>query len=183
MVPLSRMRCLILCAAVFAAFTDAQNPKRIALVGGMLLTGYELHPIHHAAVVIEVNRIVQVGPAAEVKIPSDATIIDTRGKTMMPGMIELHAHLLVVGHGDYPRWFKWLDDHKDKYPIEKVMEISARQLLMAGITSAIDLGAPLKESISVRDRIQRNEVPGPRLSVAGPWIIPRAAIFPNSSVE
>ncbi len=93
MVSLIRTRSLILCAAVFAAFADAQNPKRIALVGGMLLTGYELPPIHHAAVVIEGNRIVQAGPAAEVKIPPDATIIDTRGKTMMPGMIELHAHL------------------------------------------------------------------------------------------
>jgi imidazolonepropionase-like amidohydrolase len=183
MVSLKRMRTLILCVAILAPFADGQSPKRIALVGGMLLTGYELPPIHHAAVLIEGNRIVQAGPAAEVKIPPDATIIDTRGRTMMPGMIELHAHLLVVGHGDYPRWFKWLDDHKTQYPVERVMEISARQLLMAGVTSAIDLGAPLKESISVRDRIQRNEIPGPRMSVAGPWIIPRAAIFPNSSVE
>ena len=145
---------LLFCAALLAVFADAQNPKRIALVGGMLLNGYELPPVHHAAVLIEGNRIVAAGPAVEIKIPPDATVIDTRGKTMMPGMIELHAHLVVVGAGDYPRWFKWLDEHKDKYPIEKVMEISARQLLMAGITSAIDLGAPLKASITVRDRIQ-----------------------------
>jgi imidazolonepropionase-like amidohydrolase len=156
----------------------AQAPKRVALVGGMLLDGYEVPPLHRAAVLIEGNRIVQVGAAADVKIPPDATVIDTSGRTMMPGLIELHAHLVILGAGDYGRWFKWLEDHKDKYPIEKIMEISANQLLMAGITSAVDLGSPLKESIRVRDRIARGEIPGPRMSMSGPWIIPRDAIFP-----
>jgi imidazolonepropionase-like amidohydrolase len=158
---------------------EAQAPKRIALVGGMLLDGYEVPPLHHAAVLIEGNKVVQVGPASEVKIPSDATVIDTSGKTMMPGLIELHAHLVILGAGDYPRWFKWLEDHKDKYPIEKIMEISANQLLMAGITSAVDLGSPLKESIRVRDRIAHGEIPGPRMTMSGPWIIPKDAIFPH----
>jgi len=64
------------------------------------------------------------------------------------------------------------------YPLQRVMELSARQLLSAGITSAVDLGAPLKESVSVRDRIQSGQIPGPRLSVSGPWLIREAAIFP-----
>src|ERR1700722_20117242 len=129
-------------AAVLAAAVMAQPPKKIALVGGMLLDGYEVPPLHHAAVLIEGNKIVQVGPASEIKIPADATIIDTSGQTMMPGLIELHAHLVILGHGDYPRWFKWLEAHKDKYPIEKIMEISANQLLTPGHTSRIDLGSP-----------------------------------------
>jgi imidazolonepropionase-like amidohydrolase len=58
------------------------------------------------------------------------------------------------------------------------MEISANQLLMAGITAAVDLGSPLKESIAVRERINRHEIPGPRMSMSGPWIIQRNAIFP-----
>jgi imidazolonepropionase-like amidohydrolase len=52
----------------------------------------------------------------------------------------------------------------------KVMEISARQLVMAGVTSAVDLGAPLNESLAVRDRINKGEIPGPRMSMSGPWI-------------
>ena len=51
-----------------------------------------------------------------------------------------------------------------------VMEVAAKQLLMAGVTSAVDLGAPLKESLAVRDRINRGEIPGPRMSMSGPWI-------------
>src|SRR5215212_6356159 len=50
------------------------------------------------------------------------------------------------------------------------MPAGAHQLLMAGVTSARDLGAPLKESIDVRDRINRGEIPGPTLYVSGPFI-------------
>jgi polyvinyl alcohol dehydrogenase (cytochrome) len=169
---------------------DAQRQTKLALVGGMLLDGYETPALHHAAILIEGDKIAQVGPASEVKIPPDAKIIDTSGQTMMPGLIELHAHLVILGHGNYNQWFAWLEQHKDKYPLERIMEISAKQLLQAGITSAVDLGSPLKESISIRDRINRGDVPGPRMSMSGPWIIPRNAIFPpmcqitvNNAVE
>jgi imidazolonepropionase-like amidohydrolase len=94
------------------------------------------------------------------------------------GQLPFAAHLIIVGHGDYERWFKWLQDHQHDYPLERVMELSARQLLSAGITSAVDLGAPLQESVRVRDRIQSGKIPGPRLSVSGPWLIRDAAIFP-----
>jgi imidazolonepropionase-like amidohydrolase len=161
---------------------QAQAPRHLALVGGMLLDGYETPPIHHAAVVIEGNKIVQVGPAAEIKIPSDATVIDTSGRTMMPGMMETHAHLAILGHGEYGRWFAWLAEHKAQIPPERVFEISARQLLMAGVTAAIDLGGSMKESLSVRDRIARGEVPGPRMIVSGPPINHRNAL-PNPAAS
>jgi len=171
-------RSVVIGGALAACVMDApaphaQAPKRLALVGGMLLDGYEVPPIHHAAVLIEGNKIVQVGPASEVKLPPDTTIIDTSGRTMMPGMIEAHAHLAILGHGDYGRWFPWLAEHKAQFPPERILEISARQLLMAGVTSAIDLGGPLKESVSVRDRIKRGEIPGPRMEMSGPAIAHR----------
>src|SRR5262245_66418678 len=54
--------------------------------------------------------------------------------------------------------------------LTRVMEISAKQLLMAGVTTAVDLGAPLAESLSIRDRINKREVAGPRMLMSGPWI-------------
>ena len=96
---------------VSVATPSAQTPKRLALVGGMLLTGYEVPPIHHAAIVVEGNKIVAAGPASEVKIPADATIIDTSGRVMMPGLIETHGHLVVLGHGSYETWFPWINSH------------------------------------------------------------------------
>jgi imidazolonepropionase-like amidohydrolase len=148
----------------------AQAPRHLALVGGMLLDGYDAPAIHHAAIVIEGNKIVQVGPAREITIPPDATVIDTSGLTMMPGMMEMHAHLAIMGHGEYGRWFAWLAQHKAQFPPERVFEISAKHLLMAGITSAIDLGGSMAPSLAVRDRIARGDIPGPRMLVSGPPI-------------
>jgi imidazolonepropionase-like amidohydrolase len=158
-----------LCLAVPSAKQAAPKPARLALVGGMLLDGYEAPPIHHAAILIDGDRIVRVAPAAQVTVPPDYQVIDTSGRTMMPGMIELHGHLIILGHGNYGTWFPWVAKQGPDM-LGKVMEISARQLVMAGVTSAVDLGAPLNESLAVRDRINKGEIPGPRMSMSGPWI-------------
>lgn len=162
--------------AVMAAAPQARQqaaapgrPTKLALVGGMLLDGYEAGAIHHAAILIDGERIVKVGRAAEMTIPSDYTVVDTSGRTMLPGMIELHAHLILLGHGNYGEWFPWIAKQGPSM-LTTVMETAAKQLLMAGVTSAVDLGAPLKESLDVRDRIARGAIPGPRMSMSGPWI-------------
>jgi len=164
--PLRAVGCALLALAC-CSLPSAQPGKRLALVGGMLLDGYAVPPLHAAAVIIEGNRIVQVGRAAEVAIPPDAEVIDTSGRVMLPGLIDLHVHLIILGHGDYARWDPWIAEN---HLVERVMEISAKQLLMAGVTSAVDLGGTLKESLSVRDRIRKGALPGPRMSVSGPWI-------------
>ena len=157
-------------ALLTTASPQAQAPKKLALVGGMLLTGYEVPPIHHAAVLIEGNTIVAAGPASEVKVPADATVVDTSGRVMLPGLIETHGHLIVLGQGAYDTWFPWIKSHGGDAMLTKVMEISARQLLMAGVTTTVDLGAPLAPSLSIRDRINKGEVVGSRMLVSGPWI-------------
>ena len=169
-------------ALTLTAQTPAAPPQagaRLALVGGMLLDGYDAPPIHHAAILIEGDRIVRAGPIREVTIPAGTRVIDTSGRTMMPGMIELHAHLVLIGHGDYGRWFPWIDKQDRTRMLPQVMEIAARQLLMAGVTSAVDLGAPLAESLAVRKRIAAGEIAGPRMSMSGPWLTRNLAIFPE----
>jgi imidazolonepropionase-like amidohydrolase len=165
---------VVSCATTLGGQARTQGPqgqsapagKRLALVGGMLLDGYEVPPLHHAAILIEGNKIVWVGRAADAKIPPDATVIDTSGRTMMPGMMDLHAHLMLIGHGNYADWFPWIAKHG----VERVMEIAAKQFLDAGVTTAVDLAGPLKESLSVRDRINKGAIPGPRMLMSGPWI-------------
>jgi imidazolonepropionase-like amidohydrolase len=146
------------------------KPARLALVGGMLLDGYEAPVLHHAVVLIDGERIVKVGTVGDTPVPPDYQVVDTSGRTMMPGMIELHAHLIILGHGNYGTWFPWIAKNGGSKMLTKVMETSAKQLLNAGITSAVDLGAPLAESLNVRDRIAKGEIPGPRMSMSGPWI-------------
>ncbi|WP_164155651.1 amidohydrolase family protein [Sandarakinorhabdus rubra] len=165
--------------ALVSAQAMAQDTRTTVLTGGMLISGLSVPPVHNATIVIQGERIVAAGPAAEVKIPAGAVVIDTSGQTMMPGLIDAHAHLFMIGFGDEAGWFRWLQGPGRKYSIEKVMELSAWQLLMSGVTSAIDLGGNAAESISVRNRISKGEIPGPRLQVAGPLVTRRAfAGFP-----
>jgi cytosine/adenosine deaminase-related metal-dependent hydrolase len=70
--------------ALAVTFASAEPSTRVALVGGMLLDGYGGVPVHHAAILVENNRIVAAGPASEVVIPPGTPVIDTRGETMMP---------------------------------------------------------------------------------------------------
>ncbi len=163
--------CVItLCLAATGSAQAPLSAKKLALVGGMLLTGYDVPPVHHAAVLIEGNKIVAAGPASEVTIPPDAAVVDTSGRTMLPGLIETHGHLIVVGHGNYATWFPWINKNGGEKMLIRVMEIAAKQLLMAGVTTTIDLGAPLGPSLNVRDRINRGEIVGTRAFVSGPWI-------------
>ena len=139
-----------------------------AIVGAMLLDGYERPPIHHSAILIQGDRIVSVGTQANTEIPEDANIIDGSGMTVMPGLIDLHVHTMFLGHGDYAEWFPIFEGKE-----EEMMELAAKQLLMAGVTTAVDLGAPI-EIINVRDRINDGRAIGSRLLVSGPWIARRA---------
>ena len=157
-----------------------RTPAKLALVGGMLLDGYEVPPTHHAVVLIEGNKIVAKGRVGEVTIPPDARVIDTSGRTILPGLIDLHVHTMILGHGDYGRWFPWI---LEQNLVEEVMTISVKQLLMAGVTSAVDLASPLKESIRVRDRINKGEIPGPRMSMSGPWITRQVGNYPPGMFE
>src|SRR6185503_3535850 len=64
----------------------------IAVVGGRIIDGYGQAPIENGTVLIKGERIVAVGTKAEVPVPADAKIIDASGRTVIPGMIEPHAH-------------------------------------------------------------------------------------------
>lgn len=179
--PFRKTAAAALPAALFLslAVSAAAQPNRLALVGGMLLDGYEVPPLHHAAVLIEGERIVRVGRAAEIEIPAGYQVVDTSGRTMLPGLIDLHAHLVILGHGSYGEWFPWMEARGREETIDEVMAISAKQLLMAGVTTAMDLGGPLRGSLSVRDRIDAGEIPGPRLWMSGPWLARRVGVFPE----
>ena len=71
----STRACLVALLLLSVLAPRAQTPRHLALVGGMLLTGYEIPPIHHAAVLIEGSKIVGAGPSSEIAVPSDAIVV------------------------------------------------------------------------------------------------------------
>lgn len=163
-------RIAILCC-LFSVFlqinpAEAQQATLKALVGGTLIDGFGGKPIHNSVIIIEGERIKAVGHQGNLTVPAGAEIISTEGMSIMPGMWDMHVHLMLNGHSDYSHW--------DTAYINKfadiIMPSSAHQLLMAGVTSARDLGAPLEASIAVRDRINRGEIPGPTMYMSGPFL-------------
>jgi len=137
-----------------------------ALVGGRLIDGYGGRPLENSVVLIEGERITAVGRVGEVAIPAGAEVISTEGMSVLPGLWDMHVHLMIVGHGDYAHW-------DETYPPlfrSTIMPAAAKQLLLAGVTSARDLGAPLDDILAVRDAINRGEMPGPTLYVSGPFL-------------
>ena len=161
---------LLSCLLALSLPANAQESLRpnvpVAIVNGMLLDGYEAEPIHSATVIFENGRIVAAGPGHAVSVPDNAAIIDAGGKTVMPGLIDAHVHVDLIGHGDYDRYYEFLGGTER---LHEVMPVAAKQMLRAGVTSAIDLGTPF-QILDLRERIRAGEIPGPRLSIAGPWI-------------
>jgi imidazolonepropionase-like amidohydrolase len=98
--------------------------------------------------------------------PRAPPTIDTAGMSVLPGLMDMHVHLMILGHSDYEYWDKtYMSRFRDV-----IMPIAAKQLLMSGITTVRDLGAPLDDILAVRTRIEKGEIPGPRLFVSGPFL-------------
>lgn len=137
----------------------------IAIVGGFLIDGFGGPPLPNAVVLIEDERIVAVGREGEVDIPPGASIVDADGLTILPGLIDTHVHLDILGHGDYPTWHEMA-----RADYAEVMALSAGQLLRHGVTTARDAGGEIEASVRTKKRIESGEIPGPRLVVSGGWI-------------
>jgi len=154
--------------AFTAALAGAQPAlaPTLALVGGRVIDGYEGRPIDDGVVLIAGERIIAVGRRADIPVPPGTPTIDTRGMSILPGLADMHVHLMILGHGDYEHWDA---TYRSRFRRE-IMPAAARQLLESGVTFARELGAPLEDILEVRDRINRGEIPGPRLFVTGPFI-------------
>ncbi|HEX9728378.1 MAG TPA: amidohydrolase family protein [Gemmatimonadales bacterium] len=155
---------LMLAGPVLAQESTEATVK--ALVGGTLIDGFGGAPVRNSVIVVRGDRIVTVGRVGEVAIPTGAQIISTEGMSVLPGLWDMHVHLMINGHSDYAHW-------DSTYPAvfeSVIMPASAHQLLLAGVTSARDLGGPLDASLAVRDAVNQGRLAGPTLYVSGPFI-------------
>jgi imidazolonepropionase-like amidohydrolase len=120
---------------------SGSRADKIALVGGTLIDGTGRDPVPDSVVVIEKGRIVDAGPKSRVKIPGGAQKVDARGKTILPGLWDMHAHFEQVEWG----------------PI----------YLAAGATTVRDCGNEFEFITAVRDAVANSRGLGPRLLLAG----------------
>ena len=165
-----------LCAVISGGLLRAQRAPQpvaqpaavsatLAIVGGFLIDGFGGPPRPDSVILVDGERIVAVGDEGRLAVPRGTRVVDANGYTMMPGLIDVHVHLDIMGHGDYPTWHGMV---RENYA--EAMELSAAQLLAHGVTTARDAGGELTASVRTRDRINRGEIPGPRMLVSGGWI-------------
>lgn len=163
---MKKTRLLVLLFIVTFACSGLSADGGKALVGGTLINGLGSTPIQNSVILVKEGRIEKVGTVDSLRVPEGYEVISTEAMSVMPGLWDMHVHLMINGHSDYDYWDV---AYADKLASE-IMPASAVQLLLAGVTTARDLGAPLKDSLDVRDRINAGEIPGPRMFMSGPFI-------------
>ncbi|MEP5617529.1 MAG: hypothetical protein ABJP76_15590, partial [Flavobacteriaceae bacterium] len=118
-----------------------EEPEVTALVGGDVLDGLSEEIKKNSTVIIENGRIKTIGSSPETKIPSNAKIIDVSGKTLIPGLWDMHAHSNQV---------QW-----------------APAYLAGGVTTIRDNGNELEFATAFRDAIAEDGAMGPDILLAG----------------
>jgi imidazolonepropionase-like amidohydrolase len=115
--------------------------RELALVGGRIIDGTHTPPIEDGTLLIHDGRIVAVGPRSSVAIPPGTKTIDVRGKTIIPGLWDMHAHVAL------PEW--------------------GLEYLGVGVTTIRDMGGEVPFLTAFRDGLLGGKVLGPRLLLAG----------------
>ena len=96
--------CLFLPLLTICYFNEARSPAQavrpVAFTHAVIIDGNGGAPLENGALVIRGDKIEAVGRAEEVQIPSGARVIDLRGKALMPGLADMHVHLLGGWDGE-----------------------------------------------------------------------------------
>lgn len=150
---------LLALVMVSSSVADAQVR---AFTGGTVIDGNGGTPIRDGVVLIDGNKIKAVGPRAHVVIPADAERIDITGKYVLPGLMDGNVHLIP-----WPSWtyIEFLARYENNF--EGIATEAAQIALKHGLTSVFDSMGPARPLMRVRDQINRGELEGPRVFVAG----------------
>jgi imidazolonepropionase-like amidohydrolase len=163
----------LLSCAVFAA-----EPGPVLLTADRVWTGDgAAHP--GWGVLVAKGKIVKVGPVASLSVAAGTQRIDMPGKTLMPGMMDLHSHVLLHPYNET----SW-DDQVIKEPVDyRVLRAGqhAQATLQAGFTTLRDLGTEGAgyADVSIKRAIDEGIIPGPRLFVATLAIVASSSYGPG----
>lgn len=157
---------IVLALLLFLSFSTTSFPadptssdKALAIVGGNLLdvrTGVQTEDV---TLVIDENRIREVGPSDRVAIPPTAEVIVAKDRWILPGFVEMHTHI----NGE-----------------EKLLLLEL--FLANGVTSIRDVGGNVTELRLLREELEAGRVVGPRLAFCGPILDGTPPLWPDLSL-
>jgi len=151
--------------AALPVFAD-EGASALLLHGGGMIDLESGRLVDDRAVLIVGGRVSQVAPAEEVRVPAGARRIDLKGLTLLPGLIDLHSHLLLRPY-DQASW----DDQvlRESLELRTVRAVAAAKATVeAGFTTLRDLGTEGAgyADVALRDAVAQGIVPGPRIFAA-----------------
>lgn len=133
-------------------------------------------------VLVKDNHIEAIGESANFKVPSNAEVLDLKGMTLMPGMIEGHSHLFLHPYNET----SWNDQVLTESRAERTARAveHAKSTLMAGFTTVRDLGTEGAgyDDVGLKAAIEKGVIPGPRMLVATRAIVATGSYGPKSTV-
>ena len=140
----------------------------VALIGGVVIDGNGGTPVENGVVLVRDGRIEAVGEAAGVRVPTDARVIDLEGRAVLPGLADMHVHLMGGWDGVGSDWLGY-----QRY---------LNALLYSGVTTVFDLGNIMPFVLQLRDEVAAGTIAGPRIYCVGPLVDDADPSWPPFSV-
>jgi imidazolonepropionase-like amidohydrolase len=140
--------------------------------------------LHTDWVVLVKGKIIEAaGPAADIKIPAGTTILDLKGATLLPGLIEGHSHLFLHPYNEV----SWNDQVLKESRAERTARatVHARRTLLAGFTTTRDLGTEgaMYDDIGLKQAIDKGVIPGPHMLCATRAIVATGSYGPKELAD
>lgn len=134
--------------------------KEVILIrNGRIIDGTGREPLPRASILIENGRFKEI-TEGKINPPAGAVVLDAAGKTVLPGLVDMHAHLLSGG-------FDTITDRSMSYDVAD-QKRALKQMLYWGVTSVFDPVQPLESGLHLRAQVAAQAFPSPRLFISGP---------------
>jgi len=169
---------LLTCSAHAQPGAGAAPLSRALLISADKVWTGEGAPHAGWSVLVRDGRIQGVGPAAQLEAPADAERISLPGKTLIPGLIDLHSHVLLHPYNE-TTWDDQVIKEAPAYRVALAVRHAA-DTLQNGFTTLRDLGTEGAgyDDVGIKRAIDEGQVPGPRLLVATRAIVATASYGP-----
>lgn len=161
---------------LFSFTTFAQTDSFYLLKPDRVFDGEQMH--NDWIVLVKGNKIEAAG-SMNFKLPANTRVIELKGTTLLPGLIEGHSHLFLHPYNEV----SWNDQVIKESRAERTARAvnHAKATLMAGFTTVRDLGTEgaMYDDVGLKNAIEKGVVPGPRMIVATRAIVAKGTYGPN----
>jgi len=149
---------------LFTAACHNPHPATIAITHVTVIDATGAPPQPNSTVLIDADKIYAIGPDSSAKIPNGARVIDATGKFLIPGLADMHLHLMGAGEPAGSR------------------EFIVPLLIANGVTTVRDMGGDIAQLKKLKKEIDSGDLPGPQIFFTGPYLDGNPPYFQPSIV-